>query len=184
MKMIRKLALEGAAEVRLARHDDDRGWFSRWFCQNELDALNLRRPIQQINSSLTQQVGTVRGLHYQRAPFMEDKLVRCLTGRIYDVILDLRPDSPSHGQWDSIELTASDQNMLYVPKGMAHGFQTLEQDVQVLYLHTEYHSPEHEAGIAYDSPELDIPWPLKVSDLSTRDQNLPSFSTASSEHYL
>ena len=118
-------------------------------------------------------MGALRGLHLQFAPKMEDKIVRCLRGRIHDVIVDLRDASPTKGQWHSVVLDAEQQNMLYVPKGFAHGFQTLEPDCQILYLHTEFHSPAKEGGYRYDSPALGITWPLDVTELSERDRNLP-----------
>jgi dTDP-4-dehydrorhamnose 3,5-epimerase len=176
---IRHLPLAGAAEIQLKRHDDHRGWFARWFCQDALGELNEGRPIQQINSSFTKTRGTVRGLHLQFAPKMEDKIVRCLRGSMFDVIVDLRDASPTKGQWCSVILDAEKQNLLYVPKGFAHGFQTLEPDTQILYLHTEFHSPGSEGGYRHDSPSLDIDWPLPPVDLSERDKNLPLW-----EHHL
>jgi dTDP-4-dehydrorhamnose 3,5-epimerase len=170
---INPLPLAGAAEIQCTPIQDDRGWFSRWFCQEELEELNLNRPIQQINSSLTVKKGAIRGLHFQFHPKMEDKIVRCLSGRVYDVIVDLRHDSATKGQWSSVTLDAGLQNMLYVPRGFAHGFQTLEENCQILYLHTEFHAPAQEGGFRYDSPCLGIDWPLEAAELSDRDRALP-----------
>ena len=167
------LPLAGAAEIQCTPFQDQRGWFSRWFCQTELEGLNSGRPIQQINSSLTIKKGTVRGLHFQFYPKMEDKIVRCLRGRVYDVIVDLRHDSSTKGKWCSVTLDAKRQNMLYVPRGFAHGFQTLEENCQILYLHTESHAPDKEGGFRYNSPYLGIDWPLEAVDLSARDRELP-----------
>ncbi len=175
---ITPLPLSGAAEIHSSPHQDHRGWFSRWFCQDELKSLNLKRPLQQINSSFTVKRGAIRGLHFQFAPKMEDKIVRCIQGRIFDVIVDLRHDSPTKGKWHSVTLDAALQNMLYVPRGFAHGFQTLEENCQLLYLHTEFHAPEQEGGFRYDSPYLSIHWPLAVTELSNRDQNLPTLDSS------
>lgn len=176
--IIKALELQGAAEIVATPFEDDRGWFSRFFCQKEMMALNEGRPIQQINVSSTVNCGTVRGLHYQNPPYAEDKIVRCIQGRVFDVMLDIRKDSATFGQWHSVILNAEEKNMVYIPKGFAHGFQTLEDNCQILYLHTEFHNGPSEGGIAYDSPGLNILWPLEVADLSERDKNLPKFSTA------
>ena len=171
--VIKPLPLEGAAEIQLKTFQDHRGWFSRWFCQDTLSELNHGRPIEQINSSMTVKQGAVRGLHFQFAPKMEDKIVRCIQGKVFDVIVDLRHDSPTKGKWCSLELDSDKQNMIYIPKGFAHGFQTLTENCQLLYLHTEYHSPEDEGGFHFQSPSLDIKWPLEVTEISERDKNLP-----------
>jgi len=171
-----KTSLAGAAEIECSPHRDGRGWFTRYFCQEELYDINGGREIVQINSSFTALAGTVRGLHYQVAPHEEDKIARCISGKIYDVILDNRKDSITYGQWHSVILDAEQMNMIYIPKGFAHGFQTLTKDCQVLYLHTESHYPDAEAGFFYNSPELQIPWPIEVSDLSVRDKNLKFFN--------
>lgn len=164
------LALKGAAEIITAQMGDERGWFSRWFCQAELLELTHGLPIQQMNSSFTLNKGTLRGLHFQHPPHMEDKLVRCIQGRVFDVILDLRKNSETKGQWVSVILDAHQQNMLFIPKGFAHGFQTLEDKTQLLYCHTENHAPQSEDGFFYDSPDLNINWPLNIELVSARDQ--------------
>jgi dTDP-4-dehydrorhamnose 3,5-epimerase len=168
------LPLAGAAVIQATPAQDERGWFSRWFCQAEMEELNSGRAIQQINSSFTIKKGTVRGLHFQFHPKMEDKIVRCLKGSLFDVIVDLRHDSSTRGQWCSVILDAEQQNMVYIPRGFAHGFQTLEENCQILYLHTESHAPGQEGGFRYDSPYLGIDWPLEATDLSARDQKLPT----------
>ena len=173
---IHKTLLEGAAEIECTPYKDDRGWFTRYFCQEELFAINGGREIVQINSSYSKLAGTLRGLHMQCAPHEEDKIVRCIAGKIFDVMLDNRFDSPTYGQWHGVVLDAEKMNMVYVPKGFAHGFQTLTADCQILYLHTQSHVPEAEAGFHYNSPELAINWPLEVTELSVRDKELKYFT--------
>ncbi len=175
MKII-KSHLEGAAEIECYPHRDKRGWFTRYYCQDELKEINDDLKIVQINSSLTKLAGTIRGLHLQIAPHEEDKIVRCISGRIYDVILDNRKESNTYGQWHGVILDSEKMNMVYVPKGFAHGFQTLVANTQVLYLHTQSHSPEAEDGFHCNSPELNIPWPLDIKDLSDRDKKLEYFT--------
>ena len=176
--IVEQLPLAGAAEIRPEVLGDSRGWFARWFCQEELAAWNQGRPIQQINSSFTEARGAVRGLHYQVAPHSEDKLVRCVAGRVFDVMVDLRRGSATFGAWHGVELDAERMNMVYIPRGFAHGFQTLVPGCQMLYLHTEFFAPEHQGGLRWDSPALEISWPLEVSDLSPRDAQLPRFDDA------
>ena len=173
--IIERLPLEGAAEVRSEARQDARGWFGRWFCQEELAPLNGGRPIQQVNSSFTAARGAVRGLHFQSPPRAEDKLVRCLSGRVFDVMVDLRRASATFGRWQGVVLGAAQMNAVYIPRGFAHGFQTLTADCQMLYLHTEFYAPEHQGGVRWDSPSLAVRWPLALSELSERDAALPLF---------
>jgi dTDP-4-dehydrorhamnose 3,5-epimerase len=173
------LPLQGAAEIRSQPARDERGWFARLFCQRELAELNGGRPIQQINSSFTAKRGALRGLHFQHPPHAEDKVVRCLAGRVFDVMLDMRRGSPTFARWHAVVLDAAEMNMIYIPKGFAHGFQTLEDNCQILYLHTAFHAPEAEGGVRYDSPSLGIEWPIAVTELSQRDQHLPVFDPSS-----
>lgn len=175
MISIERLPLEGAAELRSTGLPDSRGWFARWFCQEELASLNGGRPIEQVNSSFTAGKGTVRGMHFQVAPHAEDKLVRCLAGRVFDVMVDLRTNSETYGEWHGVILDASDQNMVYIPRGFAHGFQTLTDDCQLLYLHTASFAPDFQGGLHHASPELAIQWPLAVTEVSARDAELPPF---------
>jgi dTDP-4-dehydrorhamnose 3,5-epimerase len=177
MISIEALPLEGAAEVRSKAARDARGWFARWFCQEELATLNGGRPLQQINSSFTARKGAIRGLHFQHAPRAEDKLVRCLAGRVFDVMVDLRRDSRTYGQWHGVVLDAREMNMVYIPRGFAHGFQTLTEDCQLLYLHTEFYAPEHQGGVHHASPALAIAWPLEMTELSVRDSSLAPFDS-------
>lgn len=174
-----ELPLAGAAEFRATPARDERGFFARWFCQAELARVNGERRIEQINCSLTRRAGTLRGLHFQLPPHAEDKMVRCIAGRVFDVMVDLRRGSETFGRWHAVVLDAAEMNMVYVPRGFAHGFQTLVDDCQVLYLHTEPHAPQSEAGLSHDSPALGIEWPLAVTELSQRDRELPAFDPAS-----
>jgi dTDP-4-dehydrorhamnose 3,5-epimerase len=174
---IEPLPLSGAAVVHSEPRRDARGLFARLFCQDELRELNGDRPIQQINLSVTRECGTVRGLHFQRPPMAEDKAVRCLRGRVFDVLVDLRQGSPTFGQWCGVELDAEAMNMVYIPRGFAHGFQTLHPDCEMLYLHTEFYSPESEGGFRFDSPDLGIDWPLPPHGMSPRDLALPTFQS-------
>ncbi|MEJ7745209.1 MAG: dTDP-4-dehydrorhamnose 3,5-epimerase, partial [Luteimonas sp.] len=157
-------------------HLDTRGAFARMFCEHELAQVLGGRRVVQINHSRTHAVGAVRGLHYQRAPHAEMKLVRCLKGRVWDVAIDLRAGSPTFLQWHGEELTTDNARMLVIAEGCAHGFQVLEPDSELLYLHTATYAPDAEGGVRWDDPRLGIPWPLPVSELSERDRLVPSLT--------
>lgn len=148
---------------------DRRGAFSRLYCERELTALIGSRRIVQINHSRTSRVGTVRGLHFQYPPHAEMKLVRCLKGGVWDVAVDIRRGSPTFLRWYAEELTPGNGRMMVMPEGFAHGFQVIEPDSELLYLHTSFYVPEAEGGLRYDDPLLGIGWPLPVSEVSTRD---------------
>ncbi len=165
--------LPGSYLVRLTPFADDRGWFARTYCSDEFKQIGHTQPWLQLNHSMTFQKGTVRGLHYQVPPFQEIKLVRCIAGVIFDVIVDLRENSPTFGHWYGTELSAENQHMLYIPQGFAHGFQTLADNCQLIYHHSEMYTPQAEAGIRYNDPHLDINWPLPVTVLSDRDAENP-----------
>lgn len=152
---------------------DQRGVFSRFYCERELSSLIGVRRIVQINHSQNIVKGTVRGMHFQRAPHAEMKLVRCIKGRVWDVAVDLRAGSPTVLQWHGEELSAENKRMLVIPEGCAHGFQSLEADSELLYLSTAFFAPEAEGGVACDDPRLRIGWPLPVGGLSGRDQCHP-----------
>lgn len=149
--------------------EDHRGSFSRLFCKNDLAGVIGNREVLQVNYSCTSKVGTIRGLHYQLPPNSEFKMVRCLRGRVWDVVVDLRNGSPTFLQWHAEELTPENGRMLVIPEGCAHGFQVLEAESELLYLHTAYYSPSSEGGIRFDEPRLEIRWPLPVVDVSERD---------------
>jgi len=165
--------LPGVVVVETEKVVDHRGAFARLFCASELSAVVGARLILQINHSHNSMVGTVRGLHFQRPPHAEMKLLRCLHGRVFDVAADLRTNSPTFLQWYAEELTPGNARMLVIPEGFAHGFQILEADSELLYLHTAYHAPEAEAGIRFDDSRIGIAWPLPATELSKRDRSFP-----------
>ncbi len=165
--------LKGAYLIEPERLEDKRGFFARTFCRKELEDHGLDPKIVQCNVSYNKLKGTLRGMHYQIAPKAETKLVRCTRGAIYDVIIDLRPDSPTCDQWISVELSASNFRMIYVPEGFAHGFQTLEDDTEVFYQMSEFYSPEHARGLRWDDPAFGIVWPVKNKIISDKDRNHP-----------
>jgi dTDP-4-dehydrorhamnose 3,5-epimerase len=167
--------LAGLMVVETTPVGDARGSFARLFCTRELEPLGLPGPIAQINHSFTATTGTVRGLHFQRPPKAEAKLIRCLRGRVLDVAVDLRKGSPTFLKWHAVELTSENHKAFYLPQGFAHGFQTLAPDCELLYLHTEFYSPEHEGGLRFDDPALAIAWPLPAAELSARDRAHPLF---------
>jgi dTDP-4-dehydrorhamnose 3,5-epimerase len=148
---------------------DSRGFLSRLFCAEELAASGWRKPIAQINQTFTQKQGTIRGLHFQRPPYAEMKLVTCLRGAIWDVAVDLRAGSPTFLQWHAEDLSATNHRALLIPEGFAHGFQTLCDDCELIYLHARAYTPGAEAGLNPKDPMLSITWPLDITELSTRD---------------
>lgn len=170
---VRRTAIDGVVVVGTEPHDDPRGSFTRFFCTDDLADVLRGRSIAQINHSRTAVAGAVRGLHFQRPPHAEMKLVRCLTGRVFDVAVDLRAESPSFLRWHGEELTPRTATMLVIPEGCAHGFQALEPQSELLYLHTTRYAPTAEDGIRFDDPRLAIAWPLPATALSERDRALP-----------
>jgi len=152
---------------------DARGFFVREFCIKVLKDSHIPFRIVQINKSMSVSRGTIRGMHYQKAPYAEDKIVQCLSGAIFDVALDLRPSSPTFGKWYGIELTDDNDTMLLVPKGCAHGFQALKDNTVVQYFVSQYYSPEAEGGIRWDDPAFGISWPIKRAVLSEKDSSWP-----------
>lgn len=169
--------LPGAFLVELEPLQDDRGHFARSFCRKEFESRGLRTEVAQCNVSFNRKKGTLRGMHFQRAPKEEAKLVRCTRGAIFDVIVDLRPGSPTRCRWTSVELREDDSRMLYVPEGFAHGFQTLSDDSEVFYTMFEYFSPEHAAGVPWNDPAFGIEWPYGDPIVSPRDLSFPPFGT-------
>lgn len=162
--------------VQSVRHRDHRGAFVRLFCAEELQPLLGDRQLAQINHSKTSHAGAVRGLHFQRPPHAEMKMVRCLRGRVWDVAVDLRSGSPTFLQWHAEELAPDVAKMLVIPEGFAHGFQALEPESELLYLHTAFYHPPSEGGLRHDDPQLAIAWPLPPQDLSPRDLSHPPLS--------
>ena len=169
-------AIAGVFVAETNAFQDNRGAFARLFCDSDLAAAVGDRKIQQINQSRTAAVGAVRGMHFQFAPHAEIKLVRCLKGRVWDVAVDLRKGSPTFLQWHAQELSAINALMLLIPEGCAHGFQVLEPDSELLYLHTAGYAPSAEGGVRFDDPALNLPWPLPVADVSERDKQHPLIS--------
>lgn len=161
--------LSGLIVVETTPVADTRGRFTRIFCDTELATAQPNLQFRQINLSATRQRGTVRGLHYQVPPAAETKLIRCLRGRVFDVAVDLRRDSPTFLGWHAVELSSENDQQVLIPEGFAHGFQALTDDVELLYMHTSPWTPSHEIGIRHDDPRLGITWPLPVSHLSNRD---------------
>lgn len=167
--------LPGATIVDVERREDARGYFERTYCEREFEANGLPTRMVQTSMSLTRRAGTLRGMHYQAAPHAEDKLVRCVRGAIWDAIVDIRPDSPTYCEWVGVELNESDGRMLLVPKGFAHGFVTLTNDVAVTYQVSAFYTPAAERGARHDDPAFGIEWPVAVSDMSDRDRGWPGF---------
>ncbi len=169
------LPLAGAHLIDLEMRGDDRGFFARFFCEDEFARHGLSAKFAQINNSLTAKKGTLRGMHYQLPPAAEVKVVRCIRGSLFDVILDLRPHSPTFGQSFGAELSAENRSMMYVPEGFAHGFVTLEADTEALYLVTARYAPAAERGIRFDDPKFGIQWPVPPAELSDKDRNWPDY---------
>jgi dTDP-4-dehydrorhamnose 3,5-epimerase len=161
--------LAGAFTIELEPRSDDRGFFARAFCQHELADHGLETGIAQANMSYNFKRGTLRGMHYQLPPHAEVKMVRCIAGAIYDVIVDLRKDSPTYLKWHGVELSAANRTMLYVPRGFAHGYQALSDDSEVLYLVTEFYAPGAERGLRWNDPAIGIRWPVADPILSPKD---------------
>jgi dTDP-4-dehydrorhamnose 3,5-epimerase len=167
--------LKGAYLIEVQKLEDDRGFFGRTFCQKELGQLGLNPNVVQANVSNNKKKGTLRGMHYQMVPYSEVKIVRCTRGAIYDVIIDMRPESPTYKQWIGAELTGENYTMLYVPENFAHGFQTLEDDTEVIYQVSQFYTPGSEHGIRYDDSAFRIDWPLEVRVISDKDRSWPDY---------
>jgi dTDP-4-dehydrorhamnose 3,5-epimerase len=167
--------LPGAYIIQLERLDDERGFFARAFCRDEFEQHGLDSLVAQCNLSFNRNKGTLRGMHYQAAPHSEAKLISCVTGSIYDVIIDLRSESATYGQWLAVELSAHERSMLYIPEGFAHGFQTLQDDTEVFYQMFQFYEPAAGRGIRWDDPAFDIQWPDGPRILSARDRSYPDF---------
>ena len=168
-------AFRGAYLIELDRLVDERGWFARSWCQREFAAHGLDSRLVQCNLSANHHPGTLRGMHYQAAPYAELKLVRCAAGAIFDVIIDLRSASVTYLQWAGFELSAENQRALFVPMGFAHGFQTLQSNSLVFYQMTEFYAPSAAHGFHHADPQFEIAWPLPVSVISEKDAGLPGY---------
>ena len=167
--------LKGAFIIEPERLKDDRGFFARSWCEREAAAYGLHPKWAQCNISFNKQKATLRGMHYQSVPFEEAKLVRCTMGVIYDVIIDLRPDSSTFRQWLAAELSAENRRMLYIPEGFAHGFLTLDENTEIFYQMSEFYSPAHARGVRWNDPYFNIEWPFEVRVISDQDRNYPDF---------
>jgi dTDP-4-dehydrorhamnose 3,5-epimerase len=169
-------SLPGAFVVELERREDERGFFARSFCRREFEAAGLDPCVTQCNVSFNRRRGTLRGLHWQAAPHGEAKLVRVTRGALWDVIVDLRTGSATFGRWFGFELTADNRRALYIPVGMAHGFQTLQDDVEVFYQMSAYYVAEAQRGVRWDDPAFGVDWPIRPPVLSERDATYPDFT--------
>lgn len=164
------LKINGAYLIEPEPISDERGFFVRTFCQNEFGKIFPNFIVKQINQTLTKKMGTIRGMHYQNPPFAETKVVRCLQGSVFDVIVDLRKDSPTFLNWHGEILSGDNMKALFIPKGCAHGFQTMTDDVEMIYLHDEFYNKEFEAALRYDEPMVGIQWKGAPTELSERDK--------------
>ena len=165
--------LSGVFEVHLEPTIDERGFFARTWCRQEFEERGLNPRLAQCSVSQNTREGTLRGIHYQRAPYREAKLVRCTQGAIYDVIVDLRPESPTFRSWVAVILTAANRRMVYVPEGCGHGFLTLEAETEVFYQISEFYNTESSQGVRWDDPAFQITWPATIHVISDRDRTFP-----------
>jgi dTDP-4-dehydrorhamnose 3,5-epimerase len=179
--IFRETSIEGVHLIELERREDDRGFFARVFCEEEFRQHGLSTRFVQVNDSLAATRGTLRGMHYQLAPKAETKLVRCIRGALHDVVIDLREGSPSFGASFAAELSAENRRMMYVPKGFAHGFITLEPDSEAIYFSDEFYAPELERIIRWDDPRFAVDWPLEPVVLSHKDRSQADFDP---DHHL
>ena len=174
--IFKETKLKGAFIIQIEKLEDKRGFFARSWCKKEFEAYCLNGNIVQSNISFNKKNGTLRGMHYQVAPYEEVKIVRCTMGAIYDVIIDLRPNSSTYMEWVAVKLTFDNHKMLYVPEGFAHGYQTLANNTEVFYQVSQFYSPEHERGVRWNDPLFNIKWP-KVDNIifSDKDKNWPDY---------
>jgi dTDP-4-dehydrorhamnose 3,5-epimerase len=168
--------LRGAYLLDLRPIEDKRGFFARTWCRRELEEHGLTAEIAQANMSYNHHAGTLRGMHLQRPPFSEVKIVQCIRGAVHDVIIDLRPGSPTRGEWIGVELTAENHRMLYVPEGFAHGYLTLTDHAEVAYMVSQFYTPEAEGGVRHDDPAFGIRWPAEVRVISDKDRDWPDYT--------
>jgi dTDP-4-dehydrorhamnose 3,5-epimerase len=173
--IFKQTRFEGVFEVEVERKEDARGFFARTWSETEFRKQNIQFFPGQSSISYNRLRGTLRGMHYQAAPFQEAKLVRCIRGTVFDVVIDLRTESPTYKEWLGIELSAENYNMLYIPEGLAHGFQTLADDTEVLYLMTDAYNPQAERGVRWNDSAFAIKWPSEVQNISVKDSSWPDF---------
>lgn len=166
-------SLAGSYIIDLEPREDERGWFARYYCKNEFQKIGHTKEWVQMNHSVTNKKGSVRGMHFQVHPYKEIKMIRCIAGSVYDVIVDLRKGSGTFLKWTGVELSATNKKMLYIPEGFAHGFQCLEDNCELIYLHSEFYKPGSESGIRYNDSIVNIQWPLPLTVISPRDDQHP-----------
>jgi dTDP-4-dehydrorhamnose 3,5-epimerase len=169
--MFTETILSGSYIVDPSPIQDERGVFMRTFCKEEFSKIGFSGEWVQLNHSVSYAKGTLRGMHYQKPPYGEVKMVKCIRGMVWDVIVDIRRDSPTFLKWTGVELSADNKRMLFIPIGFAHGFQTLAEHTELIYHHSDFFNPQAEAGLLYNDPALSIQWPLKVASISERDQS-------------
>lgn len=175
--LFEKGEIKGSYVIDIQKYEDERGFFGRAYCKKEFSQHSLAQHMVQTNVSHSKFRGTLRGLHYQTQPHQEAKLMRCTRGAIFDVIVDVRPDSPTYLQWMGVELTAKNYRMLYAPEGCAHGFLTLRDNTEVMYQVSAFYAPNHERGIRYDDPAIGVEWPIGVEVISNKDREWPDFDS-------
>jgi dTDP-4-dehydrorhamnose 3,5-epimerase len=163
------ISLAGSYVIDLEPRSDERGWFARYYCKEEFQKIGHTKEWVQMNHSVTNKKGSIRGMHFQEHPYKEIKMLRCIAGSVYDVIIDLRKDSDTFLKWTCVELSATNKKMLYIAEGFAHGFQCLEDNCELIYHHSEFYQPGAEAGIRYNDPLVNIKWPLPLTVISPRD---------------
>ena len=176
--IFRETRLKGAFIIELKSHHDSRGFFARTYCRREFEEHGISGDMVQANMATNSKKGTLRGLHYQLKPHQESKLVRCIKGALYDVIVDLRPNSSTYKEWIGVELTEHNQRSLLVPKDFAHGYITLTEDTTAFYMVSQYYSPRSEAGIRWNDPTFGIDWTMDPQCISEKDSSWPDFSNS------
>lgn len=172
MKIKSDKIIEDVKIIEFDMFKDERGQFSRVFCQKEFETSEVFKPITQINHSVTVEKGSIRGMHYQSPPHNEAKFVRCISGEVLDVVIDIRPKSKTFLKWTGVHLTSKEARMICIPEGFAHGFQTLTENVELIYLHTDFYEPTVEKGIHYLDPLIKIDWPIEITNVSERDSKI------------
>ena len=174
--IFRETKLRGSFIIELEKLEDQRGFFARGWCKKEFESHGIETSLVQANISMNKERGTLRGMHHQISPYIETKLVRCTRGSVYDVIVDLRQDSSTYKQWLGVKLTSDNYRMLYVPKGFAHGYQTLEDNTELFYHVSEFYTPTAERGVRYNDSAFAISWPLEVQVISDKDKSWPDYT--------
>lgn len=173
-----KTGIDGAYVIEIEPHCDDRGFFARAWCHREFETMGIQFNFVQSNIAFSKKKGTLRGMHFQKAPHAEAKFLRCVRGAVFDVMIDLRPDSPTFKKWFGIELTADNHKMVFIPEGFAHGYLTTVDDTEVFYLVSAFYSPDAEGGVRWDDPAFGVKWPMTGNlIISEKDRSLPYFSS-------